>query len=421
MDEGNKFVPPTCVRCKSTKYLTLVDNADIPPRAKLQYESSDYLCKYCINELKSKYDKPIFHSYETSVPVVHSTDTPTKKKSTKKIITPQEFKKQLDEYVIGQDKAKKILSVVIYNHLTKMNNRNVANNIDKTNVLLLGPTGCGKTYLLQTMANIVNLPLLIIPSTQISKTGWKGVNLEHIAKQLIDKAKTVEEAKFGIIYIDEVDKLCNLSKSSDGNAPNLDTQSDLLTFIEGTDVIFTKDSGSKEYPSSFNTSNVLIICGGAFDMIQQEKKKEIQKKSHQIGFSLSNEEEEKDENTNLLANITTDDIIKAGLMPELVGRLQVRCIMDKLDIETYKNILLNSKNSVVKQYEKLLELNGIKLSFSEESIDSIVEKAIKIDLGARSLKSIVDKVMFNVMFNIQPEEKNLIITKEMVDDIDDTI
>ena len=353
------------------------------------------------------------------------------------IKSPQDIKSKLDEYVIGQESAKKLVSVAIYIHLQKMKNPNIS--LEKSNILLIGNTGCGKTYIVKTIAKLLDVPLMIIPATQISKTGWKGINISNIISSLISKANfDLDKAKRSIIYIDEIDKLGNIVDSNYGNRPSIDVQSDLLTFIEGTTVYFQSEqtvellklfdsiSISNEYSqenrnkrtafynslqTGFDTSNILFITGGAFFQLTKDMKK---KNNTSIGFTSDPIIDDKED---ILQQVTTKDLISAGLLPELVGRLQIRCVLYKLDVESFKNIILKSKDSVYLQWKDYLAANNIDLEITDDAIESITKKSDELDLGARGIKSIIDNIMYNLLYDLDLNStKKIVIDKNMIDE-----
>lgn len=425
-----------CVFCDSTEDIELAHKI-VSPIYMTFFSPKDYLCKECSKAYKSpdlstieadeiQIDAELQQCREKLIQYKEKVEQEEKEKANKLkeqqefkmpiIESPQAFKQQLDEYVIGQEETKKILSVAIYIHCKKVELNST--DFEKTNILLIGNTGVGKTYLIKTISKLLDVPFVSIPSTQITKTGWSGVNISAIIRQLIIRADyNIEKAKRGIIYIDEIDKLGNRHEATNGSLPNLDTQSDLLTFIEGTEVILNTDvrtsflNTNKEplLPDTFDTTNVLFICGGSFAEMLKKK----QKTEKKIGFGSNLV----DETANPLQNITVSDLEEAGLITELIGRLQIRCVLDALDKEAYKKIILNAKNSVYNQWKDFLQKDNIKLTITDGAIDLIAEKCEDLKVGARGIKSIIDKILYNELFNITKETKSINITKKMIERI----
>lgn len=328
-----------------------------------------------------------------------------------KIKTPSQIKKELDEYVIGQDRAKKTVAVGIYNHYKRIvNNRN---DIKKSNILLLGPSGCGKTEIARTVANILDVPFCICDATTVTEAGYVGDDVENILLRLIQAADyDVESAQHGIIYLDEIDKIArkseNVSLTRDVSGEGV--QQALLKIVEGS-VVSVPVNGGRKHPQGsrieIDTSNILFICGGAFEGLSMKEKK---KGYSSIGFGEVDDKEE-----NALEEVSAEMLKKQGMIPELIGRFPIRVMLSKLTEEDLCKILTDTKNSLVKQYQSLFSLEGVNLSFTEEAIKLIAKKAYEEGTGARGLSSIIEKEMLDVMFEL-PDEENLSDVIVLADD-----
>ena len=339
----------------------------------------------------------------------------------KDVPAPHKIKEMLDEYVIGQEQAKKVISVAVYNHYKRifLDKDKEGTRIEKSNILMIGPTGSGKTYLVKTLAKLLNVPLAIADATSLTEAGYIGDDIESvISKLLLSAGNDVERAECGIVFIDERDKIAKKKNTNTRDVSGESVQQELLKLLEGSKVEVPVGTNQKNVLApmeTVNTDNILFICGGAFPALDDIIKERLQKNTS-VGFN-SDLKDKYDNEADLYSKVTNEDIRKFGMIPEFIGRLPVVCTLSKLDKEAFKKILTEPKNAILKQYKRLLELDEVELVFDDDAMDYIAQQAMKKDTGARALRSIIEEFMLDIMYEI-PKDKNIgrvIITRDYLE------
>ena len=339
----------------------------------------------------------------------------------KDVPAPHKIKEMLDEYVIGQEQAKKVISVAVYNHYKRifLDKDKEGTRIEKSNILMIGPTGSGKTYLVKTLAKLLNVPLAIADATSLTEAGYIGDDIESvISKLLLSAGNDVERAECGIVFIDEIDKIAKKKNTNTRDVSGESVQQELLKLLEGSKVEVPVGTNQKNVLApmeTVNTDNILFICGGAFPALDDIIKERLQKNTS-VGFN-SDLKDKYDNEADLYSKVTNEDIRKFGMIPEFIGRLPVVCTLSKLDKEAFKKILTEPKNAILKQYKRLLELDEVELVFDDDAMEYIAQQAMKKDTGARALRSIIEEFMLDIMYEI-PKDKNIgrvIITRDYLE------
>lgn len=338
----------------------------------------------------------------------------------KNIPAPHKIKASLDEYVVGQEYAKKVISVAVYNHYKRVATDTMDDiEIEKSNILMIGPTGSGKTYMVKTLAKLLDVPLAITDATSLTEAGYIGDDIESVVSKLLAAADNdVEKAEQGIIFIDEIDKIAKKKNTNQRDVSGESVQQGMLKLLEGSEVEVPVGANSKNAMvplTTVNTRNILFICGGAFPDLDHIIKERLTKQSS-IGFN-ADLKDKYDHDKDLLAKVTTEDLRTFGMIPEFLGRLPIICTLQGLDEEMLVQILKEPKNAILKQYQKLLALDEVKLDFDEGALRAIAEKAMKKDTGARALRAIIEDFMLDIMYEIPKDDSigQVVITREYIE------
>lgn len=415
----NSPMQHVCSFCK--RLVTIRDQYDMPI---LDPQTGFAICKNCIGDIYHFIEDHDSHKAASSKKNFAASLGSILKKN-----KPHKIKEFLDQYIIEQDRAKKVLSVAVYNHYKRMKyglDHKDDMSIEKSNVIMLGPSGCGKTALLQHLSTLLDIPFAVTDASSLTEAGFVGADVEVAVRNLYYAAdKDIERAEHGIIYLDEFDKIAR--KSGENNSITADpghegVQQALLKMLEGSVVEFTA-RGQRKHPEAptikVDTKNILFIVGGAFVGIDKIIAKRLQKSDSNIGFGAKVEgENDKPKFDELIHQVTPDDLMKFGIIPEIIGRLPIICTLETLDEDALLRILTEPVNAPVRQYEKLMEMDGVELSFEEDALRAVAKKAIERKTGARSLKGIIEDVMLDVMFDIPKtdEPRRVLITKECIDE-----